>query len=179
MTKLHRGDLPRATQADFVGYLMGRLAGHGDILADVGCGPGHYRHVTKAWYIGVDRDPNAYKDFTREIDVIADACTLPFDDGVLDVVMSKSAFYMFADPAGALMEFRRVLKPGGRLLLVDYNRRGLRELERGLCALVRASGFNDCRLELPYSRPFSGATRLLRLVQQEVAGQWAIVSALR
>jgi len=37
---------------------------------------------------------------------------LPFEDGVLDAVVTTSAFHFFDQPA-ALREFHRVLAPGG------------------------------------------------------------------
>lgn len=43
---------------------------------------------------------------------VAPAEHLPFDDGVLDAVLSTSAFHFFDQPA-ALAEFHRVLTPGG------------------------------------------------------------------
>jgi SAM-dependent methyltransferase len=49
--------------------------------------------------------------------VRGDACRLPFDDGSFDIVTSTEAFHWFPDQDAALREFRRVLVPGGRLLL--------------------------------------------------------------
>jgi ubiquinone/menaquinone biosynthesis C-methylase UbiE len=49
--------------------------------------------------------------------VRGDACRLPFADGAFDAVVSTEAFHWFPDQAAALREFRRVLAPGGRLML--------------------------------------------------------------
>ena len=48
-----------------------------------------------------------------------DAAALPFEDGTFDFVLCCAAFKNFSHPVGALREFRRVLKPGGRALVVD------------------------------------------------------------
>ncbi len=44
---------------------------------------------------------------------------LPFDDNSFDAAYSNDAVCHLADRAGVLAEFRRVLKPGGRLLFSD------------------------------------------------------------
>jgi SAM-dependent methyltransferase len=44
---------------------------------------------------------------------------LPFDDGSFDIVTCRLAAHHFPDIPSALVEFRRVLKPGGRLVLCD------------------------------------------------------------
>lgn len=49
--------------------------------------------------------------------VRGDAARLPFADGVFDAVISTEAFHWFPDQEAALRELRRVLRPGGRLLL--------------------------------------------------------------
>lgn len=43
----------------------------------------------------------------------------PFSDGHFDAVLSECAFFISGDPDGALREARRLLRPGGRLLLAD------------------------------------------------------------
>jgi ArsR family transcriptional regulator len=44
---------------------------------------------------------------------------LPIDDGSLDVALAILVLHHLADPPAALKEAARVLKPGGRLLVVD------------------------------------------------------------
>lgn len=50
---------------------------------------------------------------------LGSACDMPFADGVFDVVFCLEAAHFFPDKAGFLAETRRVLKPGGRLVMAD------------------------------------------------------------
>lgn len=57
--------------------------------------------------------------------VLADACRLPFDDGLADVVMAYNGLHHFADAPGSLREATRVMKPGASLhgcMLVEGER---------------------------------------------------------
>jgi ubiquinone/menaquinone biosynthesis C-methylase UbiE len=45
---------------------------------------------------------------------------LPFAGGSFDVVVSASALHYFREPGQALEEMRRVLRPGGRLVVTDW-----------------------------------------------------------
>jgi ubiquinone/menaquinone biosynthesis C-methylase UbiE len=49
-----------------------------------------------------------------------DAEDLPFDDGSFDTVVCALSLCTIPDPAAAIGEMRRVLVPGGRLLLLDH-----------------------------------------------------------
>jgi len=52
--------------------------------------------------------------------VEGDARAMSFPDGRFDAVVSMRAFHEVEDPISALFEMRRVLKPGGALLLADF-----------------------------------------------------------
>lgn len=52
----------------------------------------------------------------------ADAQTLPFPDGVFNTVMATWVFCSVPDPVRGLQEAYRVLRPGGRLLLLEHVR---------------------------------------------------------
>jgi SAM-dependent methyltransferase len=123
-----------------VGFLFGRdraadlaieLSGlrPGERLVDVGCGPGVA--VSRARAVGaevVGVDPAAMMlrvarlrwRSDRDVDWrIGTAESLPVDDGWAQVVWSLATVHHWADVDAALTEARRVLAPGGRLLVLE------------------------------------------------------------
>jgi SAM-dependent methyltransferase len=123
----------------------------GDKVADIGCGLGastrllHERGVAA---IGVDvvfpAGVGAHGDAPPF--VVADAARLPFADESLDGVLSECSLSLTADRAQTLAEWRRALRPGGRLALTDVYRRdgggvGRIATREALCADVAAAGF--------------------------------------
>lgn len=50
------------------------------------------------------------------------AAYLPFPAGAFDFLVCRAAFKNFAQPVRALQEMHRVLKPGGRALIIDLRR---------------------------------------------------------
>ncbi|HEU4557532.1 MAG TPA: class I SAM-dependent methyltransferase [Longimicrobium sp.] len=52
----------------------------------------------------------------------ANAAALPLRTASIDTIVSASTLHDWDDPRGALAEARRVLRPGGRLLLLDWSR---------------------------------------------------------
>jgi ubiquinone/menaquinone biosynthesis C-methylase UbiE len=50
------------------------------------------------------------------------ASNMPFPAGSFDFLLCRAAFKNFAKPVGALQEMARVLKPGGRALIIDLKR---------------------------------------------------------
>lgn len=51
---------------------------------------------------------------------VADAQELPYTDAAFDTVVTTFVFCSVPDPIKGLREARRVLKPGGRLLMVEH-----------------------------------------------------------
>src|SRR5690242_3708582 len=109
--------------------LDGVRAGAGERLLEIGCGEGgnlwHLRALGAARF-GVDFSA-AKAAFARRATGVAvaaaDAARLPFADGSFDAVLFRDLLHHLPDRARALDEARRVLKPGGRLTLVEPNRR--------------------------------------------------------
>lgn len=111
---------------------------------------------------------------------IADVGELPFEDGSFDLVVTFTGLHCFPDPARAVIEMTRVLKPGGVLtgsaLLNDTGRRfeGMRRVGRltGLMGpgctgsdvthWLTANGVADLTLKI------SGAIGYFRGVRREV-----------
>ena len=53
--------------------------------------------------------------------IVADALKLPFDDAEFDVVTVAFGLRNMADYPAGLREMHRVLKPGGRLVILDFS----------------------------------------------------------
>ena len=70
-------------------------------------------------------DVEASPDWGDEADLrffVADAERLPFDDDSFDAIHSKDSLHHMDDPRAALAEYRRVLRPGGTLVIIEGNR---------------------------------------------------------
>lgn len=105
-------------------YLVGRFSiTQGAKVLDVGCGRGDLLHVFAKVGLsseGLDLQPYdpaltkglSIKYANFEID------RFPFDDNSFDVVFSKSVIEHLHKPDNFLKEIRRVLKPGGRVIIM-------------------------------------------------------------
>ena len=94
---------------------------------------------------------------------------LPYPDGRFDTVVSTFTLCSVADPAAALREARRVLKPGGRLLFCEHGRAPERRMARWQARLEPAwsAMAGGCRLtgNVPADLPPAGF-RVGRLEQR-------------
>lgn len=96
-------------------------------VLDVGCGSGltvaHLRSHHGLVAVGIDTSALLLASgHSRESALplaLARGECLPIGDGVLDAVLAECSLSLVADVDAALAEFRRVLKPGGRLVLAD------------------------------------------------------------
>lgn len=107
----------------------------GDIVVDVACGTGDltqaFARTPASQVLGIDfthamlqvaqakrrRDQHRTKISYFE----GDAMNLPLADACADVVSIAFGIRNVADPAKALREFARVLRPGGRLIVLEFD----------------------------------------------------------
>jgi ubiquinone/menaquinone biosynthesis C-methylase UbiE len=109
---------------------------------DVGCGNGAYLRALRARchrgdVLGLDLSVGmiaAARDSADGV-VNADVQAVPVRDAAMDVVLAPHMLYHVPDMAAGVAELRRVLRPGGRALVVTNSVEHLRELD----ALILAS----------------------------------------
>jgi ubiquinone/menaquinone biosynthesis C-methylase UbiE len=101
-------------------------------LLDVACGTGLFiarlrQHRPRIYITGVDISEEmlsqAQRRFAGDAMVrfaASGAERLPVDDASFDIVACNNAFHLVQDADAALREFRRVLRPGGRVIIVDW-----------------------------------------------------------
>jgi SAM-dependent methyltransferase len=101
-----------------VGEFAGSLPAASRVL-DAGAGECQYAgHFTGHRYTAVDLGIGDLAWNYRALDAIADLTALPFRDGSFDACVNIVTLEHVREPAAALAEMARVLKPGGRLLLI-------------------------------------------------------------
>jgi ubiquinone/menaquinone biosynthesis C-methylase UbiE len=103
----------------------------GDVLeVAIGTGLNLAHYDAEQTVTGVDLSPamldiarQRAADLGRSVDLReGDAHHLPFDDASFDTVVCTFSLCNIPDPHQAVREMRRVLRPGGRLVLVDHVR---------------------------------------------------------
>lgn len=128
----------------------------GDLL-DIGTGTGHVLELLGREAesgIGIDRSidmlkvarANIWRGGLRNCQVrLADMIRLPYPAASFDTVTLRMALHFAEQPAAAVAEAARVLKPGGRLAVIDFaphDRESLREEQAH-----RWLGFADTRIQ--------------------------------
>lgn len=129
------------------------------VVLDLGCGPGSHLHFLekrfrRARVLGIDIAPGmlqvarrqARRWFGRQRFVCADMQRLPLADGCADLVFSSAALQWCNDLDAAVAEMRRVLRPGGALLIASFGPGTLAELRAAWAAVdgaVHVHRFHD------------------------------------
>jgi SAM-dependent methyltransferase len=97
-------------------------------VVDVGCGSGRAAAEMAergARAVGIDPDERMITVACRRWPAadfrVADAYELPFADGALHGYRADKVYHVLDDPARAVGEARRVLAPGGRLVLIGQD----------------------------------------------------------
>jgi len=155
----------------------------GQRIIDVGCGPGFYVAELlelvgpHGSVVGIDTSAPMLTAAARHVEGHnnvafhqSDAVALPVEDASFDAVVSVQVLEYVPEVPVALAEMRRVLRPGGRVVLWDVDwstvslhttdaartQRILRawdahlthpSLPRTLAAQLRSAGFDDIRVE--------------------------------
>jgi len=116
---------------EWVENWLQRDAGEASSALDIGCGPGHlsFRLTTRfANVCAVDPSASmlqtlgeeaARRGMTRIRTQVARAESLPFPDASFDLVATRYSAHHWLDVPRALQEMRRVLRPGGQVLVLD------------------------------------------------------------
>jgi ArsR family transcriptional regulator len=145
-------------------------------VADIGCGDGYLTLEAARWarsVIAIDRSDDVLeraKALARRRRVTnvtwkkGDLAKLPLKDKAVDVALLSQSLHHASHPERALAEATRVLKPGGRLLVLDLrehdqawvrNRFGDRHLgftSTHLESLLRDAGLTDVRVGMGASK---------------------------
>ena len=151
------------------------------VVGDLGCGTGRIAEALApcvAKVIAVDESGpmlevarkrlESYPNVEHRVGTIE---SLPIDDGALDAAILFLVAHFVTDPARAMSEVRRVLRPGGRLLVVDLMSHDrvdyvvqLGHVWQGfdgaqVIAWLEGAGFDACRYQpLPAAPEAKGPT---------------------
>lgn len=122
-------------------------------ILDLGCGPGVSTRALagvlhRDRLIGVDfSEPMLRRALNHDVQgaclwTRADAGQLPFRDGSVDAITAHSFLYLLPDRRRALAEMRRVLRPGGNLILMEPTAQGSAEALASLRESLRVGGIH-------------------------------------
>jgi SAM-dependent methyltransferase len=103
-------------------------------IVDVGCGPGFLLRCFARWFhgaqlIGVDQSQALLEIAQARCEtmnaLIGDACALPLANGSADVAFALHVVEHLEEPGQFFAEARRVVRPGGLLVIATPNAEGL------------------------------------------------------
>jgi len=151
------------------------------VVGDLGCGTGHVAEALApcvAKVVAVDESGPMLESARKRLEShdnvelrVGTIESLPIDDGALDAAILFLVAHFVTDPARAMAEVRRVLRPGGRLLVVDLMSHDrvdyvvqLGHVWQGfdgpqMTAWLEGAGFTSCRYQpLPVAPEAKGPT---------------------
>lgn len=157
-----------------------------DLVLDAGAGEGaHKDRFPRQRYVGVDLGIGDATWNYSQLDAVADLAALPFRADAFDAAINIVTLEHVREPARVIAELCRVLKPGGRLLLVvpheweehqaphDY----FRYTRYGARYLLERGGFEDIETH-PVGGYFRALSRRLLNGLQFFRGPMWVAGAL-
>lgn len=116
---LGQGNLRNETKGKLIALSHVPTDGQGRTLLDIGCREGFQSEEFKKL---------GYKVTSVDIENVYENCTvvdcnkkLPFEDQSFDIIWSSEVIEHLIDPLFSTSEMRRVLKPGGKIILTTPN----------------------------------------------------------
>jgi ubiquinone/menaquinone biosynthesis C-methylase UbiE len=98
-----------------IGTDLSQFARHGALTTDLDLSAGHLSHA---------RENFKQRGLTGEF-IHHDAERLPFDDNTFDIVYSNGVIHHTPNTRGVVDEIRRVLRPGGKAIVMVYSENSL------------------------------------------------------
>jgi SAM-dependent methyltransferase len=124
----------------------------GGLIVEIGSGGGFYSELRRD-VLSVDLRPGA------DVDIVASALQLPFRDRSTSVILLLNVLHHLPDPRAFFRECSRVLKPGGRVCLIEPYA-GM--LSRRLIKPLHHEPWDEeAAWSLPTSGPMTGANMAL------------------
>lgn len=155
----------------FIKCHVGQLHGRGNML-DVGCGGGEVAAAAAEAYpelrvTGVDLSPDLVRRAKERVGhlggrvdfIVGSATDLPFANDTFDLVTSFGSLKLWPDRAKGLSECTRVLKTGGRLVVLETERACKPEEARAFLHQLQLPGVLE-RLMIIVVRSWAGAVSL-------------------
>ncbi|QKW05268.1 class I SAM-dependent methyltransferase [Streptomyces sp. NA04227] len=164
------GDARSIRQARMLAEVLGPATDGAATVLDVGCGDGSAASVAAPLLaghrlVGVDWSQDALRRAKTHLPhAVRGELTdggLPFPDGCADAVLFSEVIEHLVDPDSALDELRRVLRPGGHLMLSTPNLAAW--YNRGLLLAGVQPVFSEVSLRGIHGRPGSEVVGHLRL----------------
>jgi SAM-dependent methyltransferase len=169
-------------QARMLAGMLRDLAGPA-VIVDLGCGDGSAlavaaEHNPGHRFAGIDWSADALRQAqVLGLTVLRGGMDLPVADGAADVVIMSELIEHLVDPDGAVAEARRILRPGGSLLLSTPNLAAW--YNRGLLALGIQPIFSEVSLRGVFGRPGRVVAGHLRLFTRRALTEFLTASGFR
>ncbi len=156
------------------------------VIIDLGCGDGSAlaiaaEHNPAHRFAGIDWSGDALRQAQAAGLTVVRASvsggSLPVADGAADVVIMSELIEHLVDPDGAVAEARRILRPGGSLLLSTPNLAAW--YNRGLLAFGIQPIFSEVSLRGVFGRPGRVVAGHLRLFTRRALTEFLTASGFR